>query len=95
MTDDGFVYNVRAFVRDKQGDILMLHESRYNRRTVPWGKVDINMTLEQALDQEIEEELWVSIVSKKWYDLERYIWDDPNELISGWHIIMIYKSMVF
>jgi leucyl-tRNA synthetase len=60
-TDDGFVKNVRAFVKNEKWDILMLYESRYNRRVVPGGKVDVGMTLDQALQNEIQEELWVQI----------------------------------
>ena len=68
LTDDNFIRNVRAFVRNKEGEILMIRDIRYNRRAVPGGKVDKWETFEQALEKEIVEELWITIVSKK------YIW---------------------
>lgn len=66
LTDDGFVRNVRAFIRNEEWDILMLHDKRYDRWAVPGGKVDKGYTIEQALDQEIMEELGVTITSKKY-----------------------------
>ena len=66
LTDDGFVRNVRAFVRNEDGDVLMLHDRRYGRWAVPGGKVDKWQSLEQALDMEIREELGVTIISRKY-----------------------------
>lgn len=66
LTDDGFVRNVRAFIRNDEGDVLMLHDKRYDRWAVPGGKVDKGYDIEQALDQEIMEELGVAITSKKY-----------------------------
>ena len=53
LTDDNFVRNVRGFVRNENDEILMIHDTRYDRRSVPGGKVDKNQTLEQALEIEI------------------------------------------
>lgn len=63
LTDDDFVRNVRAFIRNDEWDILMLYDQRYNRRAVPGGKVDKGYSLEEALEREIAEELGVSIRS--------------------------------
>jgi len=68
LTDDNFIRNVRGFIRNEQDDILMINDIRYNRRAVPWGKVDKGETFEQALHKEIEEELGVKIISNN------YIW---------------------
>lgn len=66
LTDDGFVRNARAFIRNEDGDILMIHDSRHGRRAIPGGKVDRWQTIEQALDMEIHEELWVAIAARSY-----------------------------
>lgn len=68
LTQDNFIRNVRWFIRNEEGDVLMVHDTRYNRRSVPGGKVDKGQTLDQALEIEIGEELGVKIISKT------YIW---------------------
>lgn len=68
LTSDNFIRNVRWFVRNEFWQILMIHDTRYNRWSVPWGKIDKGETFEQALEKEIAEELWVTILSKN------YLW---------------------
>ena len=67
LTDDNFIRNVRAFIRNSAWDILMIRDTRYNRRAVPGGKVDKGETFDQTLEKEIAEELWVRIYIKKLY----------------------------
>lgn len=66
ITDDWFIRNVRAFIRNSAGEIAMLFEPRYNRYSTPGWKVDKGETDEEAIRKEVFEELWVVVKSIEW-----------------------------
>ncbi len=68
LTSDDFIITARWFIRNDVWDILMIYDPRYNRWSVPGGKIDAWMSYIQALTQEIYEELGVHI------DTMTYIW---------------------
>lgn len=60
-TADGFVQYTRALIRNRQGKILGMFDTRIQTYMLAWWKVNAGETVEEGLAREVQEELGVTV----------------------------------
>lgn len=72
-TQDGYIHIVGAILTDETGRIYMHHNAKLNEFLLPWWKVEIWESFEEALVRECKEELNIDIEDMTHLSSVKYI----------------------
>lgn len=74
-TDDGYIYSLRAIIKNDQWQILLMYDERYKTYTVPWGKWEKwDDSLLESLKREVKEEIWCHVVDAQFVGQSKCFW---------------------
>lgn len=60
-TDDGFIHVVWWIVKNSEWNIYLHHNAKLNEFMLPWGKVELWESFEEAIKRELHEELGIIV----------------------------------